>query len=41
MNSITLENTLAALRQRQHVIDVPEDIAERARRAVERMLAVG
>ena len=41
MNSITLENTLEALRRRQHVIDVPEEIAARARRAVERMLAIG
>jgi len=41
MNSITLTNTLEALRRRQHVIDVPEDIAARARRAVERMLTVG
>jgi quinolinate synthase len=41
MSSITLENTLESLRRRQHVIDVPEEIANRARRAVERMLAIG
>jgi quinolinate synthase len=41
MNSITLENTLEALRRHQHVINVPEEIAVRARRAVERMLSIG
>jgi len=41
MSSITLANTLEALRRRQHVIDVPEEISVRARLAVERMLAVG
>jgi quinolinate synthase len=40
MNEITLEETLAALRHTQYVIDVPEDIRVRARRAVDRMLAV-
>src|SRR5512136_378330 len=33
MNSITLADTLEALQRRQHVIDVPADVADRARRA--------
>jgi quinolinate synthase len=41
MNTITLEDTLAALRENRHVIDVPEEIRVRARRAVDRMLAIG
>src|SRR5882762_9881941 len=41
MNHITLEDTLASLRENQHVIEIPEDIRSRAARAVERMLEVG
>ena len=41
MNQITLEETLSALRQLRYVIDVPEPIRSRARRAVERMLHIG
>ena len=41
MNQITLEETRNALRYNRYVIDVPEEIAVRARRAVERMLAIG
>jgi quinolinate synthase len=41
MNRITLENTLEALRETRHVIDVPEDIRVRAARAVERMITIG
>jgi quinolinate synthase len=41
MNTITLEDTLAALRLNRHVIEVPEEIRVRARRAVDRMLAIG
>lgn len=41
MNRITLENTLEALRDNRHVIDVPEDVRVRAARAVERMIAIG
>ena len=41
MNEITLEQTLAALQRNQYVIDVPEDIRVRARRALDRMLAIG
>ncbi len=41
MNQITLEDTLAGLRDNQYVITVPEDIRTRAARAVERMLAIG
>jgi quinolinate synthase len=41
MNRITLENTLQALLENRHVIDVPEDIRVPAARAVERMIAIG
>ena len=41
MNEITLENTRDALRFNRHVIEVPRDIARRARRAIERMLEIG
>jgi quinolinate synthase len=41
MNQITLEDTLASLKENQHVIDIPEDIRSRAARAVERMIAIG
>ncbi|MBP1475932.1 quinolinate synthase NadA [Frateuria sp. MAH-13] len=41
MQRITLPNIHAALRDMKHVVDVPADIAARARRALERMLAVG
>jgi quinolinate synthase len=39
MNEITLEDTLNALRNNEQRIEVPEDIAVRARVALERMLA--
>lgn len=41
MNEITLEDTLAALEHNRYVIEVPEDIRVRARRAVDRMLEIG
>lgn len=41
MNEITLEETLNALKLNRYVIDVPADVRERARKAVERMIAVG
>jgi quinolinate synthase len=41
MNQITLEDTLNALRYNRNVIEVPEEIRVRARRAVDRMLAIG
>lgn len=41
MNEITLKDTLLALQKTQYVVDVPPDIRERARRAVERMIAIG
>jgi quinolinate synthase len=41
MNEITLEQTLAALEKTQYVVEVPEDIQMRARRAVQRMIAIG
>ena len=41
MNEITLEQTRDALLYLQYVITVPEDIRNRARRAVDRMLAIG
>ena len=41
MNQITLEDTLASLRNLQYVIEIPEEIRARAARAVERMIAIG
>jgi quinolinate synthase len=41
MNRITLDNTLEALRDHRHVVEVPEDVRLRAARAVERMIAIG
>jgi quinolinate synthase len=41
MNEITLEDTLEALQKTQYVVDVPEDIRVRAKRAVDRMLEIG
>lgn len=41
MNEITLEDTLAALQHNRYVIEVPEEIRVRARRAVDRMLEIG
>ncbi|UGB47268.1 quinolinate synthase NadA [Frateuria edaphi] len=41
MQRITLPNIHAALRDMKHAVEVPADIAARARRALERMLAVG
>lgn len=41
MNEITLEDTLEALQKTQHVVEVPEDIRVRARRAVDRMIEIG
>ena len=41
MNQITLEDTLDALRYNRYVIEVPEEIRVRAKRAVDRMLAIG
>lgn len=40
MNEITLEDTLNALKNNEQVIEVPEEIADRARRALERMLEI-
>jgi quinolinate synthase len=41
MKKITLEKTLASVRDLQHEVDVPEDVRQNALRAVERMLEVG
>lgn len=41
MNEITLEDTLEALRKTQYVVEVPEAIRVRAKRAVDRMLEIG
>jgi len=41
MNQITLEDTLDALKLDRYVIEVPEDIRQRAYQAVERMIAIG
>lgn len=40
MNEITLEDTLRALRENRQEIEVPHDVARRARRSLERMLQV-
>jgi quinolinate synthase len=41
MNTITMEDTRAALQKTQYVVDVPEEIRVRAYRAVERMIQIG
>jgi quinolinate synthase len=41
MKRITLPKVLRALEHLQHEVKVDEDVAQRARRAVERMLAIG
>ncbi len=41
MNQITLEDTLESLSEEQYQISIPEDIRERAARAVERMIEIG
>jgi quinolinate synthase len=41
MKVTTLDKVAAALRKMQHRITVPPDIASRARRAIERMVAIG
>src|SRR5512138_182058 len=41
MNTITMEDTLKALKHNRYVIDVPEDIRVRAERAVRRMIEIG
>jgi quinolinate synthase len=41
MNEITLEETLDSLKKTQYVIEIPEDILQRAARAVQRMIAIG
>jgi quinolinate synthase len=41
MNQITLEQTLESLKRVQFVIEIPEDILQRAARAVERMISIG
>ena len=41
MNTITMEDTLNALKYNRHVIDVPEDIRLRAARSVQRMIEIG
>jgi quinolinate synthase len=41
MNEITLEDTLASLQHNRYVVEVPEEIRVRARRAVDRMLEIG
>ncbi len=40
LNEITLEDTLESLRQTRYVIEVPEDTRVKAKRALDRMLAV-
>jgi len=41
MKQITLENVRDALRDLKYDVTVAPDIASRARRAIERMLAIG
>lgn len=41
MNEITLEDTLESLRQERYVTEVPQDIIEGARLALDRMLEIG
>ncbi len=41
MKEITLEQTLDSLRLNQYVIDVPEEIRKKAKKAVDRMLEIG
>jgi quinolinate synthase len=41
MNQITLEDTLAALKNNQYEIEIDEEIRRRAFLSVERMLAIG
>lgn len=41
MNTITMEDTLAALKFNRYVIDVPEEIRVRAARSVQRMIEIG
>jgi quinolinate synthase len=41
MKMITPAKLLRSLRDGTDVVDVPPDIAERARRSVERMIAIG
>ncbi len=41
MNTITMEDTLNALKFNRHVIEVPEDIRIRAARSVQRMIEIG
>jgi quinolinate synthase len=41
MNTITLEDTLAALQNDQYEVEVPENIRQLAARSVERMITIG
>lgn len=41
MNMITMEDTRDALKLNRYVIEIPEDIRQRAYRAVERMIQIG
>ncbi len=41
MNTITMEDTLEALKQDRYIIEIPEDIRVRAERAVKRMIEIG
>lgn len=41
MNQIQLEDTRDALKYRQHIVEIPEDVRVRAYTAVERMLQIG
>ncbi len=40
MNEITLEDTLSALQENQHVVEIPEEIRVPAKRALDRMMEI-
>ena len=40
MNEITLEDTLSALQENQHVVEIPEEIRAPAKRALDRMMEI-
>ena len=41
MKTITLENLRDSLREMRYEVTVPADVADRARGAIERMVAIG
>ena len=41
MGEVTLEETLESLRQERHAIDVPQEVCDRARLSLDRMIEIG